>query len=443
MALGMIFQTMYFLVDLFFVARLGDAAVAGVSAAGNVQFIIMALTQVLGVGSMALIAQAVGRRDIADATLVFNQSTSLALLCAIITLTLGYGFSGLYLGTVGADVATRAAGTSYLRCYLPGLALQFALVTMSSALRGSGVVKPGMIVQMITVLLNAILAPVLIAGWGTGRPMGVAGAGLASSLAIAAGVLIMLRFFKRNTSSGTNSIHFHASMLRVQWPVWTRLLRIGLPSGGEFALMFVLIAMIYFLIRDFGASAQAGYGIGARVMQAVFLPAMAVAFATAPLAGQNFGAGRADRVRETFRSAALIGSAIMLLPTLLCQLKPEWLVRVFSNEPTVVAYGADYLRIISWNFVASGLIFTCSGMFQALGNTVPSLLSSASRLLTFAIPSLWLSTQPGFTLHQVWLLSVGTTLLQALLSFWLLRVQLHRRLAPHAVVPAAAAPTLS
>ncbi len=443
MALGMIFQTMYFLVDLFFVARLGDAAVAGVSAAGNVQFIIMALTQVLGVGSMALIAQAVGRRDIADATLVFNQSTSLALLCAGITLVLGYGLSGLYLGTVGADVATRAAGLGYLHWYLPGLALQFALVTMSSALRGSGVVKPGMVVQMITVLLNAVLAPILIAGWGTGRPMGVEGAGLASSLSIAAGVLIMLRFFRRHAGSGADSIHFHPSMMRVQWPVWTRILRIGLPSGGEFALMFVLIAMIYFLIRDFGASAQAGYGIGARVMQAVFLPAMAVAFATAPLAGQNFGAGRGDRVRETFRSAAIIGSAIMLLPTLLCQLKPEWLVGIFASEPAVVAVGADYLRIISWNFIASGLIFTCSGMFQALGNTVPSLLSSGSRLLTFALPSLWLSTRPGFTLHQVWLLSVATTLLQAMLSIWLLRVQLDRRLSARAAVPPVSAPTLS
>lgn len=91
----------------------------------------------------------------------------------------------------------------------------------------------------------------------------------------------------------------------------------------------------------------------------------------------------------------------------------------------------QFLRIISWNFVASGLIFTCSGMFQAMGNTLPALLSSASRLLTFVLPGLWMSAQPGFTLRQVWLLSVASVALQALLSLWLVRrEQLDRRLSP-------------
>lgn len=418
-AAGMIFQTAYILIDLYFVARLGDAAIAGVSAAGNVQFIIMALTQVLGVGTMALVAQAIGRKDLADATLVFNQSTSMAVASAAITLAFGYGLAGLYLGTVSADPATRASGLQYLYFYLPGLALQFALVSMSSALRGSGIVKPGMIVQIVSVVINAVLAPVLIAGWGTGRPMGVAGAGLASSIAIAAGVLLLMRFFHAESR-----VRMETTQLRVRPAVWGRILRIGLPSGGEFALMFLIIGVIYFIIRGFGASAQAGYGVGTRVMQAVFLPAMAIAFATGPLAGQNFGAGRLDRVRGTFRSAALMGSLLMLLPTLLCQWRPEWLIRIFSSEADVVAIGADYLRMISWNFVASGLIFTCSGMFQALGNTIPSLISSASRLVTFALPALWISTRPGFTLHQVWILSVLTTAAQAVLSLLLLRGQL-------------------
>jgi Na+-driven multidrug efflux pump len=167
----------------------------------------------------------------------------------------------------------------------------------------------------------------------------------------------------------------------------------------------------------------------------VFLPAMAVAFATAPVAGQNFGAKRHDRVRETFRSAAILGSIIMLIPTLICQWKPELLIHGFSEEPEAIAVGADYLRVISWNFVVSGLIFTCSGMFQALGNTVPSLISSASRFVTFAMPALWLSTRPGFTLHQVWILSVVTTAAQAVLSYLLLRRQLHRHAPLGAVIP--------
>jgi len=141
-AAGMLMQTLYYLVDLYFVGRLGDAALAGVGAAGNVMMIVIALTQVLGVGTVALIAQAVGRRDAADANHVFNQSLSIAALLGAITLVAGYLFANAYLGAVAADAATIDAGRSYLYWFLPGMALQFALVAMSSALRGTGIVKP-------------------------------------------------------------------------------------------------------------------------------------------------------------------------------------------------------------------------------------------------------------------------------------------------------------
>jgi len=196
-AIGMFFQTLYFLVDLYFVAQLGDAAIAGVGAAGNAQFIIMALTQILGVGTMALIAQASGRKDREDANLIFNQSLLLASGSAAITLLGGYGLTGIYMATLGADQATVDAGTAYLHWFLPGLALQFALVAMGSALRGTGIAKPTMVVQMLTVLLNVLLAPVLIAGWLTGKPLGVMGAGLASSISIAVGVAAMYLYFER------------------------------------------------------------------------------------------------------------------------------------------------------------------------------------------------------------------------------------------------------
>src|SRR5215467_7766424 len=134
-AVGMLFQTLYFLVDLYFVARLGGAAVAGVGAAGNLTFVIMALTQVLGVGTVSLIAQAVGRKDQADASLVFNQSLSLATVCALLTLLAGLFLFAPYMGTLAADAEARAAGIDYLNWYLPGLALQFAIVAQASALR--------------------------------------------------------------------------------------------------------------------------------------------------------------------------------------------------------------------------------------------------------------------------------------------------------------------
>jgi len=424
MFVGMLFQVAYFLIDLYFVAGVGDAAIAGVNTAGNMTFIVMAVTQVLGVGTTTLIAQAVGRKDHADANLVFNQSLLIATLCGVFTLLLGYALVGPYMQTMGADEATRAAGIGYLMWYLPGLALQYPTVAMGSALRGTGIVKPTMLVQMLTVVINAILAPVLIAGWGTGHPLGVAGAGLATTISLALGVLLLTGYFVK--------LEKFVAFDRTQWAprfeAWGRLLRIGLPAGGEFALMFVYMGVIYIVIRDFGVAAQAGFGVGMRVMQAIFLPAMAVSFATSPVAAQNMGARRFDRVRETFRASIAIGSVIMLAMTLLTQIAPAALVGVFAKSPAVIDVGTEFLRYISWNFVAQGIVFTCSGMFQAIGNTLPALISSASRLLTFALPAAWLSQQPGFALHHVWIVSMVSVALQALFSLWLLRGQFRQRL---------------
>lgn len=428
MAAGMVFQTMYFMVDLYFVAKLGDAVVAGVSSAGNAQFIVMALTQVLGAGTMALIAHAVGRQDRPDANLVFNQTTLMAMVCGAFTLIGGLLTAHRYMTTVGADAATVLAGTDYLYAYLPGMALQFALVSMGSALRGTGIVKPTILVQIFTVILNIILAPILIAGWGTGVPLGATGAGLASSIAIAAGVVVLSFYFLRLD----HYVGFDRSLMKWRMDVVKRVLKIGVPPGGEFALMFLFTAVTYYVIRDFGAAAQAGYGIGARVMQAIFLPAMAIAFSAAPLAGQNMGAKRMDRVRETFRWAIIMGCVPMALLTLMCQINPSVFIGVFTHEAPVIAVGAEFLRIISWNFVAIGLVFTCSGMFQALGNTIPSLISSATRFATFALPALWLSTRVGFQLYHVWLLSVATVAGQAAMNIWLVRREMSRH---HVLVP--------
>src|SRR5579863_3013769 len=280
-AAGMIFQTLYFLVDLYFVAQVGDTALAGVSTAGNLSFVILALTQMLGVGTVALVAQAVGRKQQPEANLIFNQSVLLSGLLILLTLIAGYAFTPAYVHTVAADPASAAAGITYLDWYLPGLALQFALVAMGSALRGTGIVQPTMIVQVLTVVLNTLFAPVLIAGWGTHHPLGVAGAGLASTLSIALGVIFLWLYFAR--------LEKYVALHPRQWiprlDAWRRILNIGLPAGGEFLLMFVFIAVMYWSIRHFGPAAQAGFGIGSRVMQAIFLPAMAIAFAASPVAG--------------------------------------------------------------------------------------------------------------------------------------------------------------
>ena len=137
--------------------------------------------------------------------------------------------------------------------------------------------------------------------------MGAAGAGLATTIAIVLTVLWSAYYFHRHEKYVT----VHREQLRFQAAVWKRLFLIGLPVGLEFVLIAIVMAVIYLVIRDFGAAAQAGFGIGQRVMQMIMLPAMAVAFSLAPIAGQNFGARKLERVRETFTWGVGISLAIM------------------------------------------------------------------------------------------------------------------------------------
>ena len=163
-------------------------------------------------------------------------------------------------------------------------------------------------------------------------------------------------------------------------------------------------------------------------MQSIFLPAMAIAFATGPIAGQNYGANQFGRVRETFGSAAKISIVLMFALMLCTQWRPEWLVQEFTQDAAVVEVASHFLRIASFNFVASGLIFTCSGIFQGLGHTWPALAATASRIVTFMLPAIWLSTVPGYQIDQVWYISVASVWVQAAISFVLLRRTMNARL---------------
>ncbi len=417
--ISMLIQTLYYLVDLYFVGRLGKASLAGVSAAGNVSFLIIALTQILGVGTQTLIAHAVGRKDRNDANLVFNQSLALSVLLGVITLVAGYGLSSWYLHVISEDAHTISEGITYLYWYIPGMAGQFALIAMGSALRGTGIVMPTMVIQFITIVLNMILSPILITGWATGHPMGVAGAGLASSVSVWVAVVMLWWYFARMEKY----VRYVASMVKPRLSTWRRMLGIGLPAGGEFMLMFIYMAVIYYTISALGAAAQAGFGLGSRIMQSMFLPAMAVAFAAPAVAGQNFGAKLYDRVKSTYHWAAGMSLVIMTVLTLVAFYHPMVLVQNFSGDAETLQVASTFLHMICFNFMASGIIFTCSGMFQALGHTWPAMWSTASRLVTFAIPAIWLSKQTGFQIEQLWVASVITVYIQLIISLWLLNRQ--------------------
>lgn len=423
-AAGMIFQTLYLLVDLYFVAALGEQSMAGVGTAGTLLFMIMALTQVLGVSTVALISQAVGKKEQDRANLVFNQSIVISLFAGVIVLLGGYAFAASYLSNITQDSQALGEGLVFLYWFLPGMALQFPMVAMASALRATGIVQPAMFVQVFTVVLNTILAPILIAGWGPGPALGVLGAGLASTISIVAGVLLLvLYFFKLE-----KYVAFDLAQWRPDLKLWWKMLDIGLPAGGEMLLMFVYFSAVYWLIQDFGAVAQAGFSIGGRVMQSIFLPTMAIAFAVGPIVGQNFGAGRNDRVREACYRGMLLCSAVMTLTTILLQWRPDLLIAVFTDDAEVLEVGAVFLQLISLNFVAQGIVFTASGVFQGLGNTRPALISSMVRIAVFVPTALFIRYQPDFSINQVWYVSILSVTIQAVTSFLLVRREFRLKL---------------
>jgi len=428
-ALSTAFQTLYFLADLYFVGRLGKEAIAGVGMAGNFMFLVLALTQSLGVGATSLIAQAMGRKEPRQAGVVFNQALVLACLTGLAFGSLCFALRVGYCRWLAADAATAELGVAYLTWFVPALSLQFVLVAMSAALRGLGDVKVPTAIQVATVVLNILLAPTLMFGWLTGRPLGVAGAAIASLVAIAFGCVAFAAYFRRAESP----LRFRPREWTPNLRLWGDMLRVGLPAGGEFALMSVYMVLVYSIIRPFGAAAQAGFGVGLRVVQSLFLPVVAVAFATAPVAGQNYGARQVGRVREAFYAGAAMASTVMVVLTILCHIAPAAMVRIFNRDPALVAFGAEYLRIISWTFVASGVVFVSSSVFQGLGNTLPPLASSSLRLVLFALPAYLLSLRPGFEMRHVWYLSVASVAVQLGLNLWLLHREFDRKLAPLAV----------
>jgi putative MATE family efflux protein len=429
MLVSMVFQTLYVLVDLYWVGRLGTDAVAAVAISGNLMFLVLAATQMLGVGATTLVSHAAGQRDQARANTVFNQAQSLSIVAGIVFLVVALSQSDTYARLMSADEGTTRQAVEYLRYMVPAMALQFAMVAMAAALRGTGNFKPGMVVQTMSVIINIVLAPVFIFGWGTGQPMGVAGAALASLIAIAVGVAWLATYFVGPGAYLT----FAREHWRPNLQLWTEMLKIGLPAGAEFGMMALYLVIVYSVIRPFGAPAQAGFGIGLRIMQSGFLPIVALGFAVAPVAGQNYGAKRPERVRATFQAAALIATVGMVIFALLAHIAPAALIGIFSDDPAVIAVGDEYLRISSWNFVASGLIFVTSSMFQAMGNTIPSLVTSVTRVVLVAVPAFLLSRQPGFEIRWIWYLSVVAVALQMSLNLLILQREFRLRLAPAAI----------
>jgi Na+-driven multidrug efflux pump len=224
-------------------------------------------------------------------------------------------------------------------------------------------------------------------------------------------------------------LRFHFRSWKPQLRIWWDMLKIGLPAGAEFALMGIYMGVIYAITKPFGAAAQGGFTIGLRIVQSAFLPVVALGFAVAPVAGQNFAARKGDRVRAAFRTAAGMAAGAMLVVGVVIYFTATPLMGIFTSDPAVITVGVEYLRIVVITFVGSGVTFVSSSMFQAMGNTIPSLVTSLMRLLFSVIPAILLSRAAGFHLTWIWYVSAVAVFLQMTVNLILLQREFRMKLA--------------
>lgn len=426
MLMSMVVQTLYSLIDLYWVGGLGQAAIAAVTVASNLMMVVLALSQILAVGTGALVAQTAGRKDHATVQSLFSQSLLFAGgISAAFTLMV-FVLRVPYVRALASDQETAELSLQFLWPFIPALALQFPMMTLGAALRGVGDIRTTMLMTVGTVILNIVLAPVLIFGWGSGVPLGVMGAGLATLISISVGSIWLLVYLLRKGH------HFPASSAawRPQFTLWSRIAKIGLPSGVEFGLLAIYLMFIIWIIRPFGSEAQAAFGIGQRLLQSGMMIPMAVSFAASAVLGQNYGARQPQRVREVFRDALVACTLGAGLFFLLFEWAPHLLFAPFTRDPQVFAFGEGFMRYIAWNMLASGVIFACMSAFTGFGNTLPSLIGSLLRITLIVVPTLWLSQHPGFQIHWVWALSASAAGLQMCLNLWFLRREFRIRLRP-------------
>ncbi|MEY2579834.1 MAG: hypothetical protein QOI49_2658 [Verrucomicrobiota bacterium] len=424
LAISMVVQSLYLLIGLYWVSRLGQQAVAAVAVAGNITIIAFALTQMLGTATTTLISQSAGRKDQAHAEVVFNQSFILSMIMALVVGFLGFVLRSAYCESLSADAATATLAKSYLLWFIPALLLQFPFVILASTLRATGIIKVAVGFQVLSIGLNIVLAPVLIFGIGPWPALGVTGAAVATLVSILIVDVLVTVYF----GTKYRYIRFRYPLFAPQAKIWSAMLRVGVPAGAELVLQFIYMVLVYAFLRRFGVAAQAAFGVGMRVLQVLFVPVVALSFVVAPLVGQNFGGRRADRVRHAVYSALTIASILMLLLTLGAYYFRTPVIGIFSQEPQVIAFGQDYLGIVSFGLVASGIVFTTSSVFQGVGNTFPPLVSWLIRLALFAVPTMLLSCTNRLEIRYLWYLTLASQFIHACINLVLLRRELCKKL---------------
>ena len=390
MVLEMVMESIFAIVDVFWVAKLGATAVATVALTESLMAIVYTLAFGLAIGTTATVARRVGEKDSDGAARAAVQAIALGLVVSLSLGALGAVYAPNLLRLMGAGPDVLATGTGFARVMLGGSPSVFMLFVINAAFRGAGDAAVAMRVLTFANALNIVLGPLFIFGVGPFPEMGVTGAAVATTIGRSAGVLLAVsRLWK-----GSGHIGVHWQHLSVNAGAMLRLAR--LCAVGTFQLLMSTTAWIGLIriLASFGSVVVAGFGIAIRIVIFALLPAFGLSNAAATMVGQSLGAGDPDRAERSVWKAARYNLAFLGVLGLVFVLAAPSIVAAFTAEPDVAHVAVLGLRIIGLGFplFAFGMVMTQS--FNGAGDTWTPTWINVFVFWLFEIPVAWvLSTQ--------------------------------------------------
>ncbi len=392
--LANLLHTAYQLTDTFWVGRLGTDAVAAVSLSFPVIFFLISLGLGLAVAGTVLVSQFQGAADLPAVNRVSAQTLVGVMGGALVLAACGFFNAAAIVSFLGASGAVLPLADEYLRVSFAGLPFLFAYLAFQSLMRGVGDATTPMIVVFGTVMLNFVLDPLFIFGYKIVPALGVSGAALATVVTqgLAAAVGLSMLF------SGRYGIHLQLRNMRPEPRLLWRLLKLGVPASVEQSTRALGLILIMMLVATFGTTTLAAYGVGARILGFVIIPALGLAEATSALVGQNIGAGKIRRAEHTAHLSALVALAVLTGVGLGAFVFAEQIMAVFvPGAHDVIAQGVLFIRITAFMYGLIGIQLTMSGAFRGSGDTMTAMV--------LALISLWMLRFP-----LAWVLSTHTTL---------------------------------
>jgi putative MATE family efflux protein len=389
MMLEMSMESVFAIVDIAFVARLGTDAIAAVGITEALITVLYAVAVGLGMGITAMVSRHIGAQRREAAANVTGQAIWIGAVLSLVIGIAGAVFAADMLALMGASQNVIRTGTGFAAVLLGGAASILYLFLLNAAFRGAGDAAVALRSLWLANGINIVLDPCLIFGIGPFPEMGVTGAAVATTIGRGIGVLYQLYFLL----DGRGRLEFHRRNMRIKPPLIRRMLVISTGGVGQYLISTSSWIIIMRIVALHGSPAVAAYTIGLRVLEFLWLPAWGLGNASATLVGQNLGAGKPGRAARSAWRAALYNTVFMTVVGTLIIALAAAITGLFSHDPEVVRYGTSCLRILGLGFpvYAVGMIITQS--FNGAGDTITPMLLNILCFWLLQIPlAYWLAT---------------------------------------------------